>query len=60
MKKLKPSSHDKIVLGVCGGLASYFGWDSTLIRILFAVSIVLGIGSPGLIYLVLWLVMRYQ
>lgn len=60
MNKLRPSSHDKIVLGVCGGLAGYFGWDATLIRILFAAMVVLGIGSPLIIYFVLWLVMRYQ
>ncbi len=60
MKKLKPSSSDKIVLGVCGGLAMYFGWDTALIRVLFTTAIVLGIGSPLIVYLVLWLVMRYQ
>ena len=60
MKKLKPSSSDKIVLGVCGGLATYFGWDATPLRVLFAIAIVLGIGSPLIVYLVLWLVMRYQ
>ena len=60
MKKLKPSPSDKIVLGVCGGLATYFGWDATLLRVLFAIAIVLGIGSPLIVYLVLWLVMRYQ
>lgn len=60
MNKLKLSSHDKIILGVCGGLAGHFGWDVTIVRILFAISIVLGIGSPVLIYLVLWVVMRYQ
>jgi phage shock protein PspC (stress-responsive transcriptional regulator) len=60
MKKLKPSPSDKIVLGVCGGLATYFGWDATLLRVLFAIAIVLGIGSPVIVYLVLWVVMRYQ
>ncbi len=60
MKKLKPSPSDKIVLGVCGGLATYFGWDATLLRVVFALAIVLGIGSPLIVYLVLWLVMRYQ
>lgn len=60
MKKLKPSLHDKIALGVCGGLAAYFGWDATLVRVLFAIAVVLGIGSPLVVYLVLWLVMRYQ
>ena len=60
MKKLKPSPSDKIALGVCGGLAEYFGWDTTLLRVLFAIAVVLGIGSPLIVYLVLWLVMRYQ
>ena len=60
MKKLKPASGDKIVLGVCGGLAEYFGWEATLVRVLFAIAVVLGIGSPLIVYLVLWLVMRYQ
>lgn len=60
MKKLKPSPSDKIVLGVCGGLATYFGWDTTILRVLFAIAIVLGIGSPVIVYLVLWVVMRYQ
>ena len=60
MNKLKPSNHDKIVLGVCGGLSEHFGWDTTTVRILFAIAGVLGIGSPVLIYLILWVIMRYQ
>ena len=58
--KLKPSTSDKIVRGVCGGLAEHFGWDVTPVRIVFAVASVLGVGSPVLVYLIMWAVMRYQ
>ena len=34
-KKLYKSQHDKMIAGVCGGLAEYFGMSSTLVRILF-------------------------
>lgn len=34
-KKLYKSRHDRMIDGVCGGLAEYFGMSSTLVRILF-------------------------
>lgn len=60
MAKLSLSYHNKIIAGVCGGLADHFGWDATLVRIVFAFAAIVGFGSPGLIYLVLWLVMKYS
>ncbi len=33
MKKLVKSSTDRKIAGVCGGIAEYFGIDSTIIRI---------------------------
>jgi phage shock protein PspC (stress-responsive transcriptional regulator) len=50
------SPADRVIAGVCGGLATYLGLDSTLVR-LFFVLLVLGGGSGVLIYLVLWLIM---
>lgn len=41
--------------GVCGGIAKRFGWDPTLVRVLFVLSIVLP-GPQVLLYLILWLV----
>lgn len=32
-KKLYRSNNDKMLAGICGGIAEYFGWDSTLVRI---------------------------
>jgi phage shock protein C len=50
------SRSDKMIGGVCGGLARYFNVDTTIVRLLFVLAVFLGGASP-LIYLVLWLVM---
>ncbi len=55
-KTLHRSQTDKIIAGVCGGLAEYFSVDSTIIRLLFILVVALG-GSGLLIYLLLWLIM---
>ncbi len=36
-KKLYLSESDKKLCGVCGGIAEYFGIDSTLVRLLWVV-----------------------
>ena len=41
MKRLFRSKKDRIIAGVCGGIAEYLGISSTLVRILFVFS---GIG----------------
>jgi phage shock protein C len=53
MARLVRSSHDKMLLGVCGGLGQRFGIDSTLIRVIFVIASVLGMGSPILLYFIL-------
>lgn len=57
MSRLVKSSHDKMLFGVCGGLASRFGVDTTLVRVIFVLGAILGVGSFVLIYLVLAFVM---
>jgi phage shock protein PspC (stress-responsive transcriptional regulator) len=57
MASLKRSSYDKKLFGVCGGLAEHFGWDPTIIRLVFVLGTVFGIGSFVIVYLVLLLVM---
>lgn len=50
MKRLYKSRTDKMICGVCGGIAEYFNVDPTLIRLLF---VALGCtGSGVLAYLV--------
>ncbi|WP_084525112.1 PspC domain-containing protein [Nocardia vaccinii] len=55
MRRLTRSRTDRWIGGVCGGLAEYFGWNATLIRLLFILSCLLP-GPQFLIYLVLWVV----
>ncbi len=55
-KKLYKSNTDKKVAGVCGGLAEYFGIDSTLIR-LGVVLAVLFAGCGLLAYIIAAIVM---
>ena len=37
-KKLTRSRKERMIAGVCGGLAEYFGWDPTLVRIVYALA----------------------
>ena len=55
--KLAKTEDNKIIAGVCGGLAKYLGIDSSIFRIAFALCTILGIGSPILIYIVLAIIM---
>ena len=51
-------SKNKMIAGVCAGIAEYFGWDTTLFRVVFVLVSILSVAFPGiLVYLVLWLVM---
>lgn len=51
-------SNDKMIAGVCGGIADYFGWSSGGVRLAYVLLSVLSAAFPGLfIYIVLWLLM---
>ena len=43
-------------MGVCGGIANYFGWDVNLVRVGFALGTVFGFGSLLVVYLVIGLI----
>ena len=53
-KHLYRSRRDRVVGGVCGGIAEYSSLDATLLRVLMALFIVFGVGL--LVYLVMWIV----
>ncbi|MBP5658694.1 MAG: PspC domain-containing protein [Paludibacteraceae bacterium] len=53
-------SNNKIVAGVCGGLAEYFGVDPTLIRVIYAVLSFFSAAFPGLILYIILLVLMPQ
>lgn len=54
--RLTRSNTDRIVAGVCGGIANYLNVDPTLVRLAFVLLVLLAGVSP-LIYLVLWAVL---
>jgi len=55
---LHRSSQNRMIAGVCGGLAAWLGWDPTLVRILYVVVSVLSVAFPGiLVYVILWILM---
>ncbi|AQS06923.1 PspC domain-containing protein [Clostridium beijerinckii] len=58
-KRLYLSAADKKLAGVCGGIAEYFGLDSTLVRIGWAILIVCA-GSGLLLYIICALIIPKQ
>jgi phage shock protein C len=55
-RTLSRSRSDRMLAGVMGGIARRFGWNSTLVRILFVIVSIASVAFPGIIvYLVLWL-----
>jgi phage shock protein PspC (stress-responsive transcriptional regulator) len=55
---LQRSRENRMIAGVCGGLAEWLGWDPTLVRILFVLVSIFSAAFPGiLIYVILWILM---
>lgn len=54
-KRLFRSRRDRVIGGVCGGAGEYFGLDTTLIRVLWLVSVLIG-GTGLLAYLIAWII----
>jgi len=53
---LKRSRDQRIIAGVCGGIAEWLGWSAGTVRLLY-VLLTLFTGVPAILYLVLWVVM---
>lgn len=54
-RRLVRRRDDRMVAGVCSGLADYLGVDVTLVRLLTVLGAVLGLGSVLVAYVVAWL-----
>jgi phage shock protein PspC (stress-responsive transcriptional regulator) len=55
-KVLRRSRSNRIIAGVCGGLAEFFGISSFWFRLAFLLALIPG-GVPGiLVYLILWII----
>lgn len=58
---LERSRTDKVVAGVCGGIARQYGWDTTIVRVVYVLASIFSAAFPGiLVYLVLWFVMPLE
>ena len=53
--KLYRSTKDKMVAGICGGIAEYFDVDSTIVRLLW-ILLFIGAGSGLIAYIACWVV----
>ena len=52
------SRNDRILAGVMGGIAQRFGWNATMVRVIFVIISIASAAVPGiLVYLILWLLM---
>lgn len=57
-RPLKRSKSNRVIAGVCGGLAHWLGWDPTVVRFLYVVISIFSAAFPGiLVYVILWVVM---
>lgn len=57
MKLLRRSRKNRVIAGICGGLAEYFDIDPVMARVIYIAVSVLSIAFPGiLIYLILWVI----
>jgi phage shock protein C len=55
---LRRSRQNRMIAGVCGGLAEWLGWDPTVVRVLYVVISALSAAFPGIIaYIILAAVM---
>ena len=50
-------SNNRMLAGVCAGIAEYFGWEVSTVRIVYALATIFTAFSGGIIYLILWIVM---
>ena len=54
---LRRSRSERVIAGVCAGLAHHFALDVTLVRVLYVLVSILSAAFPGiLVYIILWIV----
>jgi phage shock protein PspC (stress-responsive transcriptional regulator) len=56
-KRLRKSK-EKVIAGVCGGIADWLGWDPTVVRVGYVLVSLVSAAFPGiLVYLLFWAIM---
>jgi phage shock protein C len=59
-KRLVRSQDDRMIAGVCAGLARYLGVDPGIVRVAVVVGTILGFGSLIVAYVVAWILMPQE
>ncbi len=60
MKKLTKSSANKVICGVCGGLAEYLNIDTTVVRLIWALGSFFTAGAGVIAYIICAVVIPYD
>ncbi len=56
VKRLYRSGRDKVLGGVCGGIAEYLNVDPVLIRLLWVVGTIISMGVGIVLYVIAWII----
>lgn len=56
-RRLLRRTDDRMIAGVCSGIADYTGVDVTVVRLAAVVGAIFGLGSLVVAYVVAWLLM---
>jgi phage shock protein C len=59
-RRLVRSKDERVVSGVCGGVADYLGIDPNIVRVAVVAGTVLGFGSLLIAYIVAWILMPQE
>jgi phage shock protein PspC (stress-responsive transcriptional regulator) len=55
---LQRSRDQRVLAGVCGGIAEWLGWSPALVRLLYVIVSVASAAFPGILaYVILWILM---
>ncbi len=55
---LRRSNNNRMLAGVCGGLAEWLGWDPTVLRVVYVAVSIVSAAFPGILaYVILWVLM---
>ncbi len=57
-RKLYRSRREKVIAGVCGGIAEYFGIDPVLVRLLMVLLFIYGVGL--ILYILAWIMIPQE
>ena len=58
--RLRRSRKDKMIAGVCGGIAEWMDWDPTVVRLSYILLSLLSAAFPGLLVYLIFLLVTPQ